>query len=286
MFAARERWLRSACALILTLAFCAGVQAGQEAEGARKATLTQDVQEVFLRTARIVPRSTKTLSEGVTGSRRATLTDGVVTHDVHIQTVDIAMAFFQPAKGKPEIDFKDTYRYNIAGYKLARLLGLDNVPVSVERTFDGKPAAFTWWVDDVSMDEGKRRKQKSVGPDIERFRQQTQILYIFDELIQNRDRNEGNVLWDTDWKMWMIDHTRAFRTRRELDNPERLLRCDRSLLERLRGLTVESMTEAMGRAATRYEIDAVLARRDLIVELYEARIAERGEDAVLFTLQR
>ena len=36
-------------------------------------------------------------------------------------------------------------------------------------------------------------------------------LRIFDELIQNRDRNTGNLLWTTDWKMWMIDHTRAFR---------------------------------------------------------------------------
>jgi hypothetical protein len=285
MFAAREPCVRSACALVLTLAFCAGVQAAQETEGARTATLTQDEQEVFLRKARMVPRSVKTLSEGVTGSRRATLTDGIVTHDVHIQTVDIAKPVFE-AKGKTEFNFKDTYRYNIAGYLLSRLLGLDNVPVSVERSFDGKQAAFTWWLDNV-LDERTRRKEgRGFGPDRERFRQQVQIMYIFDELIQNRDRNEGNLLWDTDWKMWMIDHTRAFRSGRALDNPDRLERCDRALLERLRGLTPASMAEAMGRAATRYEIDAVLARRDLIVKLYEARIAERGEDAVLFTLER
>ena len=34
---------------------------------------------------------------------------------------------------------------------------------------------------------------------------------VFDELIANRDRNIGNMLWTSTWKMWMIDHTRAFR---------------------------------------------------------------------------
>ena len=93
------------------------------------------------------------------------------------------------------------------------LLGLDIVPMSVLRRVNGKPAAVTWWLDDVAMDEGERQKMKPVpvGPNPSRTAGYIHILRVFDELIQNRDRNAGNFLWTKDWTMWMIDHTRAFR---------------------------------------------------------------------------
>jgi hypothetical protein len=118
-----------------------------------------------------------------------------------------------------------------------------------------------------------------------RFGQQLQILNVFDELIQNRDRNRGNVLWTADWTLWMIDHTRAFRTGRELLRPERLTHCDRALLEQLRELPAETLRETMGRILSGREIEALLARRDRIVQHYDARIAALGQGAVLFALR-
>jgi hypothetical protein len=96
--------------------------------------------EAFLLKARIV--NTRDAGSGVTNSRRATLTDGQLTHDVHIQTVDIAQAVFEAGRNT-EVNFKDTYRYNIAGYRLAKLIGLTNVPMSVERNIEGKTGAVT-----------------------------------------------------------------------------------------------------------------------------------------------
>jgi hypothetical protein len=277
-------WTRYSSVLAaIALISAVTAHAGQSTDAAGTTILTPDEQEVFLQEARILTRSIRRLGTGVTDSRRATLTNGEITHDAHIQTVDQAMPLFE-GRGATEVNFKDTYRYNIAAYRLARLIGLDNVPVSVERRVDGKVAAITWWVDDVLMDEEARLKARTVGPDAARFSQQIQILRIFDELIQNRDRNQGNVLWDANWKMWMIDHTRAFRLGRELVSPDRLQRCDQSLLDGLRALTAEAMREAMSRFLTRQEIDAVIARRDLIVEHYDALIASRGEQSVLFTL--
>ena len=72
------------------------------------------------------------------------------------------------------------------------------------------------------------------------------IMRVFDELIANRDRNAGNLLWTTNGKMWMIDRTRAFRLSSELTNPKNLERCERSLLEALRGLTLEAVRDAVG----------------------------------------
>ena len=174
-----------------------------------------------------------------------------------------------------EVNFKDTYRYNIAGYRLSQLLGLDNVPMSVERKVAGKPAAMTWWLDDVMLDEGDRQKKQTVGPNPSRTASQIHIMRVFDELIQNRDRNAGNLLWTADWTMWMIDHTRAFRLGKDLLKPQQLERVDRTLLGKMRTLTAAGLTDTMGTSLTKMEIEALLARRDAIVKLFDERIAQR-----------
>jgi len=37
------------------------------------------------------------------------------------------------------------------------------------------------------------------------------VVRLFDQLIYNTDRNLGNLLIDKSWRLWMIDHTRAFK---------------------------------------------------------------------------
>jgi hypothetical protein len=240
--------------------------------------------ETFLLRAKIV--RTRGAGRGITNSLRATLSDGTLTHDAQIQTIDDSKLIFRPRGAQPEFNFTDSFRFNIAGYRLATLLGLDNVPVSVEREVDGKRASLTWWIDDVMMDEKGRLSRQVPDPDRGRTANQMQILRVFDELIQNRDRNTGNLLWASDWKMWMIDHTRSFRTNDQLMQPNVLQRIERSLFEGMKALTKERLTETMGRSLTSFEIEALLKRRDRIVTLYEAKIAERGEDMVLYTLTR
>jgi hypothetical protein len=254
---------------------------GQDAAAPPSSALSAAEMETFLLKAKIGrQRDTGT---GVTGSKRATLTDGRITHDAHIQTVDIAQTVFQAGKSS-EVNFKDTFRYNIAGYRLAQLIGLSTVPMSVARSVEGKNAAVTWWVDDVLMDEKARLAKKTFGPNPDRTSKQIQIMRVFDELIQNRDRNQGNILWTKDWTMWLIDHTRAFRLGKELLKPENLTRCDRGLLDRLRAITAESLSAAVGDSLTRLEQEALLARRDLIVKHYEDRVAKLGEAVVLFEI--
>jgi hypothetical protein len=278
--------LASGLVVAITLLFSSwGVllPAAQQPAAAR-VTLTPAAMEEFLLRARIV--GTRPAGSGITNSLRATLSDGTVTHDAQIQTFDQTKPIFRPSGAPPEFNFTDSYRYNVAGYKLAVLLGLDNVPMSVERNYNGRRAAFTWWIDDVMMDEKARVSKSALGPDRERTAMQLHIMRVFDELVQNRDRNMGNLLWTTDWKMWLIDHTRAFRTGDELLKPQVLERIERSLFEKLRGLTEEGLEKTMGRSLADFEIEALLKRRDRIVKLFEARIAERGEAAVLYTLPR
>jgi hypothetical protein len=267
---------------LIAMACSLAVSAAQEPAASAKVVLTPEQMENFLLNAQIVRM--RSAGDGVTNSRRATLSDGQLTHDAHVQVVDESRAIFDTPK-YTELNFKDSYRFNIAAYRLARLLELDNVPMSVERRIEGKPAAVTWWVDDVMMDEGDRQKKKITDPMPQRAAGYVVRHRVFDELIQNRDRNLGNLLYTNDWKMWMIDHTRAFRTGRQLLKPEQLTRIERPLFENLKKLTPASVTAAVGDSLMKDEIDAILARRDAIVKLFEAKIAKNGEASALYVIR-
>ena len=60
-------------------------------------------------------------AKGVTGTLRATLSDGTITHDASIQTIDQSMREFRSNRGT-ELNFVDSWRYNVAAYRLDRLL--------------------------------------------------------------------------------------------------------------------------------------------------------------------
>ena len=269
---------RSPVSLVAVLVLWLGVPEPAHAQDPAPA-LSAAEMEAFLLGAELT--DVRDVGTGVTGSQRATASDGRLTHDVHIQSVDISRSRFVARGARVELNFRDSYLYNVAAYRLAVLLGIDNVPMSVLRGVDGRRAAVTWWVDDVAMTEAERIEQRTLGPDPARTSRQFYIQYVFDELIQNRDRNQGNMLWTTDWKMWLIDHTRAFRQDVELTKPERLTRIGRELLDNLRGLTLEAVEAALGDVLSRGERSSVMRRRDLLVQHFDDRIDRFGERGVV-----
>lgn len=228
--------------------------------------LSRAEMETFLRQARIV--RIRSVSKGITGTERATLTDGVLTHDASIQTVDESRREFTTNRGV-EFNFRDSWRFNVAAYLLDTLLDLRMIPATVERSHRGRDASFTWWVDDVLMDEGERLKGRVRPPDLQSWNDQMWIVRVFDQLIDNTDRNVGNLLIDRAWRVWMIDHTRAFRWHRTIRSPGNLVRCDRGLLERLRALDEATLDRELGRYLGPMEIKGLLARRDLIVAHFD-----------------
>jgi hypothetical protein len=245
-------------------------------------TLSASEMEKFLLDGRIVKK--KESSKGVTSAYRVTLSDGALTHDAQVQNVDIEKAYFDVGPKKSEVNFKDSYRYNVAAYRLAVLLGLDNVPMSVERNVEGKPVAMTWWLDGV-MDDGDRKKKKIPQANPARAADYYSVMFVFDELIQNRDRNQGNIVWEPDSKMWLIDHTRAFRLGKDLQTPASLTRVERSLFEKIRALDRQAFTASVGKTLTKDEIEALFVRRDKLVKLFDEKIKSIGEDKVLYTIR-
>jgi hypothetical protein len=222
-------------------------------------------KEQFLLTATI--ESEQYAGKGLTNSQKAVLTDGQVTHAAHIQSIDVYQPLFKGKDGSTEQDFKDSWKFNVAAYRLAKMLGLTSMmPVSVPRTVDGKPSAVTWWVDDVLMDERDRVNRSINPPDPDRWNRQMDTIRVFDQLIYNMDRSQENLLIDANWNVWMIDHTRAFRKWKTLRNPAMITSCNPQLLDALKRLRREDVARELGPFLTDEETDGVMARRDLIVQ--------------------
>lgn len=222
-------------------------------------------EEQFLAKARIT--SIADAGKGINATKKVILTDGRHTHAAHIQTIDVYMPLFKGKDGSEEKDFKDSWKFNVAAYRLAQLLRLTYmVPVSIVRPLNGKPASFDWWIDGVAMDE-KERLQKGISPpDVPSWNQQMDTIRVFDQLIYNMDRSQENLLITKDWKVWMIDHTRSFRKWPTLRKPEAITHCNPDLFRALKELRRADVVREIGELVNDEEIDALMARRDLIVQ--------------------
>jgi hypothetical protein len=238
----------------------------------------QDI-EAFMRSAKVVRM--KELSTGITRPLRLTLTDGATTHDAVFQAIDEKKSVFVPQRGATEINFVDSWRYNVAAYRLAGVVGLDSMmPVTIEYQYRGRRGALAWFMESV-MDERRRVKENVKPPDVQAWNRDMYKMRIFSSLVHDTDRNLGNVLVSPDWRVLMVDFTRAFRLHPVIQQKE-IGQCERGLLARLEALTLESLKTAVGDYLTAPEATAVMKRRDLIVTHVRTLIAERGEDKVIY----
>ena len=246
------------------------------------ATFSCTEMETFLKTAKVV--SQKTTKVGVTLPSRAMLDNGTLRHEASIQTVDIKKTTFEGSRGT-ELNFRDAWQFNVAGYELAKMLKLNMVPPYVERRVSGKDASLSWWVNDAMM-EKDRFEKKIQPPQPMKWNEQLYAARIFHELIADTDFNMTNVLITKDWRMWLIDFSRAFRMTKTITNPKQLTRADRTLLTGMRELTPDGVQQALGRWLSKSEIEGLMSRRDLIVQFFDREVAAKGEGAVLYDLPR
>lgn len=246
--------------------------------------IPREEQEHFLLEARIV--STRPISQGTTHTVRATLSDRAKTHDANIQTLDLYLPTFKMPDGTVEKNFTDLYKYNIAAYRVDKMLDLNMSPTCVYREYNGKPASFCWWLDDIMFDELTRREKKLEPPDTERWVRELNNVRVFDQLIDNEDRNQGNLLYDRNWNVWMIDHSRSFRTTTQLRKPDVLRRVSLKIMNGMRNMTLEQCNAQLQPYLTEEQIRCLLVRRDLLLKFFADQVSEKGAEAVYTDLPR
>ena len=263
--------------VVLALVSLVAPLAGQATVG--QAPVTREEIEAFMRTAKVV--GNRSTPSGVTRPSRLTLSDGAFKHDAVFQPIDERKPIFKPDFGKTEMNFVDSWKYNIAAARLAGLLGLaEMMPPTIEYRYAGKTGALAWWMDNL-MNESERLKKKIGPPDPTSWNNDMYRMRVFMELVRDNDRNLTNVLISPEWRVIMIDFTRAFRLTDTI-RPLELERADRALLAMMEGLTADALATATKGYLTDGEVKAVMRRRDLIASHYRNLVQKLGEAKVLY----
>lgn len=129
-------------ALLCVSACLAGVAAQPQSRSLNAPQLNKAETQRFLLTAKVI--AAREIPKGVTQPWRLTLSDGAMTHDAAFSSVDERQSVMHYESGRTELNFVDSYQYSIAAYRIAELLGLDDMmPVTVERHWRGRDGALT-----------------------------------------------------------------------------------------------------------------------------------------------
>jgi hypothetical protein len=190
--------------------------------------------------------------------------------------------------------YLDSWKYEIAAYRMDRLVGLDMVPPTIERRFREDKGSLQLWVES-QMSLKKKNDDKVPVPSFKvyPYNLASYLQRAFDNLVGNEDRHAGNILVNKDWGLYLIDHSRSFRSTKKFtdqliyrqggkEGDKLMLKLPRKFIEALRGLTDASIREAVGEYLTDDEIAACLKRRDLILKEVERLIQLNGEAETLY----
>ncbi len=191
--------------------------------------------------------------------------------------------------------FLESWKWEIAAYRIDKLLGLNMVPVTVERRFQGNLGSCQLWIEDTfTLKVKEQKKLKTPSYRVFNWNRALFKQRAWDNLIYNEDRHQNQFLiTEGDWRMLLIDHSRSFATSKKSttrliyyekykEGPRLMKELPRTLYENIKTLTAAKIKGVVGDYLKDKEIEAVLLRRDLIVAWVEKRIEEMGEDKVLY----
>jgi hypothetical protein len=228
--------------------------------------------EDYLRTAKII--SIEDTAVGVTHPQKATLAPGGPFK---------YLAFKPIASGTYDGDFRESYKTEIAAYELDKLLHLDMIPPTVERAYNGKKGAAVMWASPTKniVEMGLTSLPAAPPPYTESFDYMINEAKLFDGLIGDPDPNLGNWLVDPAWNLILIDHSRALTGDMIFALPLRHIPLD--LWNRMKALTVESITPALSPWLGKGEIKAIFTRRDKMQKMIDDLVKKYGADDVFLS---
>jgi len=186
----------------------------------------------------------------------------------------VAIKALRPSR---ETGYFESYQSEIAAYEVDKLMGLDMVPPTVERQYEGRNVSMQLWVDGVVQ---RNSLKGQLPPNPGDWARQTRRWIVFHNLIANIDPNQGNLLVvrEPNWHLVLVDHSRAFTNTTRMVFPE-MNAIDRPFFERLKALDKETLDPKIGKLVLDGS-SSILKRRDLIVAHLEKLAKTKTNEAV------
>lgn len=212
------------------------------------------------------------VGHGVTNPWRVTL-------QYRGETLD---AIWKPLPEAERAGYQESHRAEVGAYRLSRYLGLDLVPPTVQRWISGRGGSMQLWVDDCRLYSDVMGKER---PPLLAWSEQMARMRLFDVLIDNPDRNARNFLVDDQWRLILIDHSRALSLPALTERRPRRktaplpARFDRDLVEAARGLDLEILEALLGDLYGGAELRTLLRQRDALLRAAEAAREQHGDSA-------
>ena len=203
-----------------------------------------------------------------------------------------AEGLWKNVSGRPK-GYIDSWKYEVAAYRIDKLIGLGMVPVTVPRDYEGMGSLQLWTESWMTLKKKMDDKVKIPSYKLAFWNRALYLQRFFDNLIGNEDRHQNNYLITKDWRLILIDHSRSFRTSKKFttellytdkrrEGPMEMAELPRLLVDKIKTLTFENIKGAVGDMLTDDEINAVLARRDLVLKEIDRIIKKNKEENVLY----
>ena len=242
--------------------------------------------EEFLKTADII--KSEPIGEGVTNPWK-----------LHLRKGDANGKGAWKGLDERHGDFADSWKYEIAAYRMDKLTGLNMVPPTVERTFKGRRGDLSLWIQNrgslLDIEEKKIPIPNWAQAPMNDMKYLTRLWAC---LVANDDLTQQNILITEDWRTILIDHSRAFRWTKKFTEkliygahgiktledgrPILFRRVPRWFVDRIKALEFASIKQAVGPYLTDQEIAAVVARKKLILDEIDEMVKQQGKDKVLY----
>jgi hypothetical protein len=234
-------------------------------------SLFQEKTEIFLATADIKSIE-KNLELGRTNFWNITLID---------EDKEVRAIFKHVDRPRPTL-LPDCYKYEIAAYKLNKMLGLDVVPPVVERIVNGQKGSLQIMIENVFTD--RDRKVKNLAPDDpSQFEKDLDVIKIFEILTADQCLDSADILiQEENWKVWRVDFSEAFSLSSIVPGECKIERCSCDLFDNLKNLDNGQLKKELGSYLNKEEINALCKRKQSILFALEKLIKQKGKHNVLF----
>ncbi len=201
--------------------------------------------EDFMRTAPVT--NVESIGTGITNPKRVTQERDGLTNDAVFKYEDTHPGLQSKARYVTRNNNEsDRYQYDVAAYKLDRMLDWQMVPTAVIADVEGTEGALSDWVEKAINERDRLEQDMPFGGYCKQW-EQYRLRFVFDILIHNDDRNLTNILWTKDdFMMKFIDHSLAFRSTEKRPKQYRKVDLEVSdlLYNRLQSLNRENLTQA------------------------------------------